>query len=109
MPTRIQLQTRHGWRKPHGTVVVTATSKWANPWRLGPTTTRESIVEAYRRWLLGYMGDHFLHEREVAVASLPELRGRDLACWCPLDEPCHADVLLEIANAQQVTELTLAR
>jgi hypothetical protein len=27
-----------------------------------------------------------------------ELRGRDLACYCPLDEPCHADVLLEFAN-----------
>ncbi len=27
-----------------------------------------------------------------------ELRGRDLCCWCPLDQPCHADVLLELAN-----------
>jgi len=27
-----------------------------------------------------------------------ELRGRDLACYCPLDEPCHADVLLAVAN-----------
>ena len=27
-----------------------------------------------------------------------ELRGRDLACYCPLDQPCHADVLLAIAN-----------
>ncbi len=27
-----------------------------------------------------------------------ELAGRDLACWCPLDGPCHADVLLEVAN-----------
>lgn len=26
------------------------------------------------------------------------LRGKDLACWCPLDQPCHADVLLEVAN-----------
>jgi len=30
---------------------------------------------------------------------LGELRGHDLACWCPLDQPCHADVLLELANA----------
>ena len=30
--------------------------------------------------------------------SLAELRGKDLCCWCPLDQPCHADVLLEIAN-----------
>jgi hypothetical protein len=26
------------------------------------------------------------------------LRGKNLACWCPLDKPCHADVLLELAN-----------
>jgi hypothetical protein len=29
---------------------------------------------------------------------LEPLRGKDLACWCPLSEPCHADVLLELAN-----------
>jgi hypothetical protein len=29
-----------------------------------------------------------------------ELRGRDLACYCPLDESCHADVLIEIANRE---------
>lgn len=28
-----------------------------------------------------------------------ELRGKNLACFCALDQPCHADVLLEIANA----------
>ncbi len=109
MPTRIQLQTRQGWRKPRGTVVVTAPTKWANPWLLGPSTTREFIVDAYKRWLRGLMGDDFSQRRQELLASLPELRGRDLACWCPLDEPCHADVLLEIANAQQVTELLSAR
>lgn len=31
---------------------------------------------------------------------IAELAGRDLACWCPLDEPCHADVLLELANRE---------
>lgn len=33
-----------------------------------------------------------------AKSRLPELRGKNLACWCPLDKPCHADVLLELAN-----------
>jgi hypothetical protein len=39
-----------------------------------------------------------------AMPSLPErppldeLRGKDLLCWCPLGSPCHADVLLELAN-----------
>jgi hypothetical protein len=109
MPKRIQLQTKHGWRKPRDVVVVTATSKWANPWRLGPSTTRDSVVEAYKRWLFGQMGNDFSKERQAVVTSLHELRGRDLACWCPLDEPCHADVLLEIANAERVNELLLQR
>jgi hypothetical protein len=32
--------------------------------------------------------------------DLSELRGKDLACWCPLDQPCHADVLLELAAGE---------
>ena len=31
-------------------------------------------------------------------ADVYGLRGRVLACWCPLSQPCHADVLLELAN-----------
>jgi hypothetical protein len=30
--------------------------------------------------------------------QIHELRGKNLACWCPLNQPCHADVLLELAN-----------
>lgn len=37
---------------------------------------------------------------EYAAHNLPRLRGRDLACWCALGQPCHADVLLEMANAE---------
>jgi hypothetical protein len=33
------------------------------------------------------------------IPDFAPLRGLDLACWCPLDQPCHADVLLELANA----------
>ena len=36
--------------------------------------------------------------RTALVAALPTLRGKNLACWCALDRPCHADVLLELAN-----------
>ena len=53
-------------------------------------------VDLFRRALLGAFGDV---DGDVArVSYLGELRGRDLACWCPLDQPCHADVLLELAN-----------
>jgi protein gp37 len=37
-------------------------------------------------------------ETWLRIAAHQELRGKDLACWCPLDQPCHADVLLELAN-----------
>lgn len=36
--------------------------------------------------------------RAEIIRRLPELRSKDLACWCPLDRPCHADILLELAN-----------
>ena len=49
-----------------------------------------------RDWWQGPESDR----RKAAIwRHLDELRGKDLACWCPLDVPCHADVLLEWANA----------
>ena len=50
------------------------------------------ISQAHQRWLMKLGG----HPLELART---ELRGKDLACWCPLDKPCHADVLLELANS----------
>jgi hypothetical protein len=47
-------------------------------------------VEGYRL--------HLTEHPEIADRARAELRGHDLACWCPLDQPCHADVLLELAN-----------
>jgi len=44
------------------------------------------------------LSDQLVRLRARIFDGLPELRGRDLACWCPLDQPCHADTLLEIAN-----------
>jgi hypothetical protein len=52
-------------------------------------------TEAVRR----YRGDLLAGRLTIAPDDVKlELRGRDLACYCPLDEPCHADVLLEVAN-----------
>lgn len=69
--------------------------------------TRAEIVETYRRALiLDYSpamrmsNGRFL--RVTADDVQRELAGCDLACWCPLDQPCHADVLLEIANSPAV-------
>ena len=48
------------------------------------------------------MGVMMLARQPIGLPPRPDLaalRGRDLACWCALDQPCHADVLLELANA----------
>ncbi|MEI9938642.1 MAG: DUF4326 domain-containing protein [Pseudomonadota bacterium] len=86
-------------------VCVSRPSQWGNPFSqaLGPANSarkpalRAASVERFRRALLA--GDDSLPFTIDQVRR--SLRGKNLACWCPLDEPCHADVLLEVANAQR--------
>ena len=90
MAQRYQRSRRKGARLPENVVVVTRPTKWGNPHPL--TLGRPEAVRRYREDLLrGRLG--------VTVEDVRrELHGRDLACYCPLDEPCHADVLLAVAN-----------
>jgi Domain of unknown function (DUF4326) len=92
-PVRIQLHRTKGWRKPEGVVVVARPSKWGNPYVVGVDGTRTECVELYR----GAMERGQLPFTGADVRR--ELAGRDLACWCRLDEVCHGDLLLEMANA----------
>src|SRR3954447_1595430 len=74
--------TRNGWRK----------SKWANPFRVRRNASQEQradVIAMYRRWLL---------QQPALIVALPELRGKDLVCWC-VPEACHGDVLIELPNA----------
>lgn len=99
-PVRVQLSRRKGWRKPSNTIVVSRPSKWGNPFRVGDPDVNgmpmspERAVERYRLLLLG---------NGLILGAVPrslirrELRGKNLACWCP-PGPCHADVLIAIAN-----------
>lgn len=84
------MRRQKGWRKPDGAVVVARPSVFGNPFKLGPDGSRAEIVARYRTYLLD--------DPELVARARAELAGRDLACWCPLDGPCHADVLLEVAN-----------
>ena len=89
--TRVQWRRTKGWRKAPGDVYVGRPSKWGNPHRL--EMGRLEAIERYRSDLLA-------GRLAVTVDDVRrELRGKNLGCWCPLDQPCHADVLLEIANA----------
>ncbi|MDF3308734.1 DUF4326 domain-containing protein [Rhodococcus sp. T2V] len=92
-PKRIQRKRTKDWRMPEGAVYVGRPSRWGNPY-VG--TSRADAVALFedmlRRAPVGDTG------RTVYESIRHHLRGKDLVCWCPLDEPCHADVLLELAN-----------
>lgn len=54
--------------------------------------TKEQAVEWYRWYVSTW-------SKESIEKCRRELGGRDLACWCSVDQPwCHANTLLEIAN-----------
>lgn len=114
-PKRIQLRRTKGWKMPEGAVKVDRSTDHGNPYRvqregnrwhvLAPgfrlRSTHDSkaaataaAVDEFRRWITS--GDYPAQRRRILAQD--RLRGRDLACWCSLDAPCHADVLLEIAN-----------
>ncbi|WP_395704832.1 DUF4326 domain-containing protein [Rhodococcus ruber] len=121
MPERIQRQRTKGWRMPDGAVYVGRPTVWGNPYRVetvGKTTHHvmhhgwicatfhsrsktEARADAVRR--LVRLIEH--HRDPWGVDRIrAELAGKNLVCWCPLEDehgnrvPCHADVLLELAN-----------
>lgn len=124
MPQRIQRKRTKGWRMPPNTIYVGRGTQWGNPYKVGhmgvgwlrltdingkdlglcsdrlPVKDREQAVHLFRS-LLHDSGEHCVIPMPV-YPSIEEitakLHGKNLACWCPLDAPCHADVLLEIAN-----------
>lgn len=102
-PIRHQLKRIKGYKKPPHAVTVARPTKWGNPFNWVDFTgtleseRRRKAVDYYRDWLEGG-GPVDQDLREEIMESLEELRGKDLACWCPLDQPCHADVLIELAN-----------
>ncbi len=105
MPKRIQRRRTKGWRlqeassNPLGAIYVGRPTKWGNPFRVRGTP--DAAVGMYEHCLRNGIG-------RVLLCTLEEVRrelhGKDLACWCPLVDkdgnkvPCHADVLLELAN-----------
>lgn len=119
MPERIQLRRTKGWRKPEGAIVVARPSRWGNPFTIamaieaGYDNPRRACVSHYRAWLEmhpyyndAYDADRTTFDRTWIHEHIGELRGHDLACWCSLDQPCHADVLLELANPTTETEVS---
>lgn len=90
-PKRIQRKRTKGWRMPANAVYVGRPGMFGNPYRVGVNGSVADCVRLYRESLKV--------QRAFRKMVRRELRGKHLACWCPLDQPCHADVLLELANS----------
>ena len=115
MPERIQLRRTKGWRMPEGAVKVDRSTGWGNPYRavsMGSgwwatldldgrlfaqhTSKADAVAQAVRHFSTWIRTDD---PNATAIRDrFAMLRGRDLACWCKPESPCHADVLLELAN-----------
>ena len=97
---RVQRKRTKGYRLPPNTVYVGRPTKWGNPFVAEHGLTRAVVVDSFRH-VFGSPTYSF-----VRAGWADELRGKDLACWCPLVDkdgnrvPCHADVLLEWANGE---------
>ncbi len=90
-PHRLQLSRRKGFRLAKGVIVVARPTKWGNPHKPGKLARAETIAK-YRRDLIA-------GKLKVSIDDARrELKSYNLACWCSLDGPCHADVLIEFAN-----------
>ena len=81
MPKGVQRKRTKGWRMPPNTVNVSRPSKWENPYPVY-AYGRQGAIDRFERYILPHLPVH-------------ELRGKDLACWCPLDLPCHRNSLLK--------------
>lgn len=129
MPGQVQISRARGWRMPVGAVKVDRTTRWGNPfkvlkprskaepWRVAFTPFRPgqarpdwaaeveapghageleatgAAQSAFARWL----GEPA--QAELVEQARRELRGKDLACWCPIGSPCHRGVWIGLANA----------
>ena len=72
---------------PDNTIYIGRPSKWGNPFPVSENNTLEVSLEAYKGLLEMVLKNN--------PTFLDPLKGKNLACWCPLDKPCHGDIILK--------------
>ena len=105
-PKRIQRKRSKGWRIPENTVYVGRGSKYGNQFKIGADGDANQCIAKYMEYRFPYThhGEHnsmqdFMLSKANLQEATKDLRGKNLACWCKIGDPCHADSLLEIVNA----------
>lgn len=103
-PTRLRLSRKAGSQLPPNAVNVARPSPWGNPFVVGRDGTAAECVSLYENLMGGYVCltgkatvEDQMTARKHVLANVWTLRGRPLACWCMLNAPCHADVLMRAA------------
>lgn len=91
---RIQRKRTKGWRMPANTVSVCRPGKWGNPFKVGIDGDAQRCVELFRMDIC-----HQNPRVGFDFEEIEQLRGKNLACFCAPGSPCHADVLLRLANS----------
>ena len=100
-PIRIQRSRKQKQTSPNGlpVIYVGRPTKWGNPFKVGEKgiPTREVAVALYKDWIEQKSSNKQKPPTQIQIKH--ELAGKNLSCWCPLDGPCHADILLSIGNS----------
>lgn len=96
-PIGIQRKRVKGWKMPPNTINVARPGEWGNPYRIMAKGCEAIAVSLFEQDLIG----RILLDKwgKPLIDRIGELRGKNLACFCPLEKPCHRDVLLRLSNA----------
>jgi len=117
---RVQRSRRLGYKMPKEVIYVGRGTKWGNPFKLengnileqtkdgwkafklGNENTVEDVIALFRDLVIDINSHKVNHETrekfQYMYYNLQNLKGKRLACWCCIESPCHADVLIELAN-----------
>lgn len=96
---RVQRKRTKGWRMPDNTIYVGRPSKWGNPFAIGKegpfgrtAIDNEGAVGLFEDML---SDSEMIEAAGYPIGDIHELKGKNLACFCPLHKPCHADVIIK--------------
>lgn len=97
-PHRVQLKRSKGWKMPDNTLKIDRTTRWGNPFTPADCGSVAVAVAHHAAWMKGALAAPDGRVPPTHAEIRTALSGHHLACWCALDGPCHADLLLKIAN-----------
>ena len=97
-PQRVQLKRTAGWKMPADTLKVDRTTRWGNPFTIAECGSAAVAVAQHGRWMRGEIAAPGGVEPPTGDTLRAALGGRNLACWCAVNGPCHAYLLLALAN-----------